>query len=224
PHGINRDFLASRRPGAAEHAGQAGHWPGPCRGRRPGGGGKINHNAAGRSRQVVKAGIDRDFADLAGLLVNAGDDTAVIPRRDFFKQRAAHPPADALQNDVGHGALPFQNRRARRPPARWPAGPASSYSFRIPKSRIAVSSWRCTPSSGSHIGSRSGPAAQPSRFIAHFTGIGFTSANRACTSGSASSCILRQRATSPANQAAHRSWVYCGATLLSTLITPLPPS
>ncbi len=41
---------------------------------------------------------------------------------------------------------------------------------------------------------------------------------------SARSCMDRLSAVSPANHLAQMSWVYCGATLESTLITPLPPS
>ena len=59
--------------------------------------------------------------------------------------------------------------------------------------------------------------------MAHLTGMGLTSANSALISGTALSCMDKLSAVSPANHLAQMSWVYCGATLDSTLITPLPP-
>ena len=88
------------------------------------------------------------------------------------------------KNHSARGGQTKPRRPAR--PVRNPAAlRGQSQSFSSPKFFSAVSSCCCTAGDGGHSGRRSGPASQPRRFIAHLTGIGFTSANSACTSSSA---------------------------------------
>ena len=53
-------------------------------------------------------------------------------------------------------------------------------------------------------GRRHSPASQPSTFMAYFTGMGFTSQNKASASGSISSCSSRAFAVSPSKNALQR--------------------
>ena len=69
-------------------------------GSRPGGGGKINHNAA--AGNVLPACVHRDLSHAPCLAVHTGDDAAVRAGSNFFHKGATHAPANALNDNVRH--------------------------------------------------------------------------------------------------------------------------
>ena len=89
--------------------------------------------------------------------------------------------------------------------------------------RRAFSIYSLCASLGSTRGRRHSPASQPSTFMAYFTGMGFTSQNKASASGSISSCSSRAFAVSPSKNALQQLCTSSGLTLDTTLMTPLPP-
>ena len=69
-------------------------------GSRPGGGGKINHNAA--AGNILPACVHRDLSHTPRLAVHTGDDAAVRAGGNFFHKGATHAPVNALNDNVRH--------------------------------------------------------------------------------------------------------------------------
>ena len=95
--------------------------------------------------------------------------------------------------------------------------PMSPYRARVSRMRSPLAG------EGSHKGSRRLPAPMPMMFNAVFTGMGFTSQNRASYSSFNSNCSLPAAAKSPARHRAVNSCILSGTTLAATEMTPTPP-
>ena len=141
----------------------------------------------------------------------------------------AHAAADALNHNIRHNFYPFlpvlhigisQNARTERS-----AGHFAAKNLFLNKTLCTQSLFNLLLVGLARLYQRQTALASfPAQHIhGYFTGMGFTSQNKASASGSISNCNSRAFAVSPSKNALQQLCTSSGLTLDTTLITPLPP-
>ena len=109
--------LLAGKPRGADDAGYTVLCAPSGGGSRPGGGGKINHNAA--AGNVLPACVHGDISHAPRLAVHTGHNAAVRAGSNFFHKGAAHASVNALNDNVRHIGkfLSYFTKSARGVPA-----------------------------------------------------------------------------------------------------------